>query len=108
MSITVTESAKQRLKELISEKPLAIGIRLEVSSGGCAGFSYKFDYLYQKNVLKDTIIEYDNLILAIAQDQEFFVFGTQLDYVDENFSKKFVFKNPNATSNCGCGKSFGV
>ena len=32
--------------------------------------------------------------------------GTMIDYKDEMMGSGFVFKNPNATSSCGCGSSF--
>ena len=32
--------------------------------------------------------------------------GTEIDFKSENMSEGFVFKNPNATSSCGCGSSF--
>jgi iron-sulfur cluster assembly protein len=34
--------------------------------------------------------------------------GTELDYVGGLNGKGFVFVNPNASSTCGCGESFGV
>ena len=36
----------------------------------------------------------------------FHVFGTTIDYVRDELSSKFVFKNPNAKKACGCGESF--
>jgi iron-sulfur cluster assembly accessory protein len=32
--------------------------------------------------------------------------GTEIDFRDEVMGRGFVFKNPNATSSCGCGSSF--
>ena len=32
--------------------------------------------------------------------------GTEIDFKDEVMGRGFVFKNPNATSSCGCGSSF--
>jgi iron-sulfur cluster assembly accessory protein len=32
--------------------------------------------------------------------------GTEIDFRDEVMGRGFVFKNPNATSTCGCGSSF--
>ena len=32
--------------------------------------------------------------------------GAEIDFKDEIMGRGFVFKNPNATSSCGCGSSF--
>ena len=34
--------------------------------------------------------------------------GSQLDYVEDLTGAKFVIKNPNAASACGCGNSFSI
>jgi iron-sulfur cluster assembly protein len=34
--------------------------------------------------------------------------GTTLDYETNLMSRGFVFRNPNASSTCGCGTSFSV
>jgi iron-sulfur cluster assembly protein len=34
--------------------------------------------------------------------------GVEIDFRDEVMGRGFVFKNPNATSSCGCGSSFNV
>lgn len=35
-----------------------------------------------------------------------YLFGMRLDYSDALIGGGFSFSNPNATSTCGCGKSF--
>jgi iron-sulfur cluster assembly accessory protein len=32
--------------------------------------------------------------------------NAEIDFKDEVMGRGFVFKNPNATSTCGCGHSF--
>ena len=34
--------------------------------------------------------------------------GSHLDYVEDLTGAKFVIKNPNAASACGCGNSFSI
>ena len=31
-----------------------------------------------------------------------------MDYIKEEFSSTFIFKNPNETERCGCGESFKI
>jgi iron-sulfur cluster assembly protein len=37
-----------------------------------------------------------------------FVDGTEIDFQREGLNAQFVFRNPNATGECGCGESFTV
>ena len=36
------------------------------------------------------------------------VVGTQMDWAEDELSAEFVFDNPNAKGECGCGESFNV
>ncbi|MEM7000976.1 MAG: hypothetical protein AAF529_09320, partial [Pseudomonadota bacterium] len=36
------------------------------------------------------------------------ILGTEIDMITEGLNSAMVFKNPNATSYCGCGESFAV
>lgn len=104
--LKVTEAAKNKLKELIAGKPEALGVRVEILSGGCSGFKYKFSYLTEIKP-DDIITDLGDIKVAIDDYSCTKMSGTELDYVtDDNFGSKFQFNNPNATSHCGCGKSF--
>ena len=47
--ITLTEAAKNRVKEIISKaKKDYIGIRIGIDNTGCSGHSYKIDYAKNK------------------------------------------------------------
>jgi iron-sulfur cluster assembly protein len=107
--ITVSENAKQHALGLITNEnsPEGTFIRVGVDGGGCSGLSYKLEF--------DTIItETDKVFvdkgIKIAVDKKSFLYliGTELDYVGGLNGKGFVFVNPNASSTCGCGESFGV
>jgi iron-sulfur cluster assembly protein len=107
--ITVSENAKKHALRLMTNEnsPEGIFIRVGVDGGGCSGLSYKLEF--------DTIItETDKVFvdkgIKIAVDKKSFLYliGTELDYVGGLNGKGFVFVNPNASSTCGCGESFGV
>jgi len=36
------------------------------------------------------------------------VIGTKMDYVQDRVRSEFIFENPNAKGECGCGESFNV
>jgi iron-sulfur cluster assembly protein len=106
--ISVTEEAQTRLRELISSNESAIGVRIEILSGGCAGFKYKFSYLTALDLEESKLVEYDGLKILLDNQSCSFLDGSELDYVVENFGSRFVFNSPTMTKKCGCGKSFGV
>lgn len=83
-------------------------LRIEVKMGGCAGISYNFS-LVREPEQGDEIVLCEDVAVYIAKKAIFFIINSDLDYVDlGNFSKKFIFRNPNAKGGCGCGESFAV
>jgi len=106
--VSVTESARTRLKQLIANKPEALGVILEIKSGGCAGYKFNFNYLLHQDSIEDTatLLHYDDLTIAVYNDSCSMIEGLELDYIQDNFGEKFVFNN--TKNQCGCGKSFGL
>lgn len=107
--ITVSEDAKQHALELIKadNKPADTFIRVGVEGGGCSGLSYKLEF---DNVLKEGDQVFEDKGIKIAVDRKSFLYlvGTELQYTGGLNGKGFVFSNPNASRNCGCGESFSV
>tara|TARA_B100001287_G_scaffold230976_1_gene201694 strand:- start:194 stop:529 length:336 start_codon:yes stop_codon:yes gene_type:complete len=107
--LTFTENAKQRLKEIMSTKDLKgkLGLRISVTSGGCAGMTYKMDYV-EKKTDGDEIIKIEGINVFIDPMAIMYLLGTKMDYVEDKFASSFVFNNPNETERCGCGESFKI
>jgi iron-sulfur cluster assembly protein len=103
--MTVTDAAAARVRELIarSEKPVA-GVRVGVKNGGCAGMSYTMD-LAETVEKGDEVVDVNGLKVLIDPKAVLFLLGTTMDFTIDKMSAKFVFKNPNETSACGCGES---
>ncbi len=108
--IKISDTAKSRITQLMSEEGYVVGqdfVRVGVKSGGCSGLSYelKFDKEMGEN---DKVFE-DNLV-KIAVDKKSFLYliGTTLEYSGGLNGKGFVFNNPNANRTCGCGESFSL
>lgn len=108
--IQVTESAAQQITRLKTEdKSLAAdaNLRVKVVPGGCSGMSYKLDF--DTNVLADDkVVESNGVKLLIDKKSYLYLVGMNLDYQGGLNGQGFIFNNPNATRNCGCGSSFGV
>ena len=104
--IKLSDNAASRIKEIMSKADnSAIGVRVGVKSGGCAGMSYVMEYA--KEVKKnEEVIEDKGVKVFIDPNAIMYLLGTEMDYKKEKFSSQFVFKNPNETERCGCGESF--
>jgi len=106
--ITLSERAAERVKEIISKaKEPIVGVRVGVSSGGCAGMSYVMEYAKKTNP-NDEVIEDKGVKVLIDPKAIMYLLGTEMDYKKEELASTFVFKNPNETERCGCGESFKI
>ncbi len=104
--ITLSNNAAERIKKIMSRaENSAIGVRIGVKSGGCAGMSYVMEYAKEIKP-NEEIIEDKGVKVFIDPNAIMYLLGTEMDYKEEKFSSQFVFKNPNETERCGCGESF--
>ena len=106
--IKLSENAASKIKEIMSKaEDKAIGVRVGVKSGGCAGMSYIMEYA--KDVKpNEEIVEDKGVKVLIDPEAVMYLLGTETDYKIEKFTSQFIFKNPNETERCGCGESFKV
>ena len=106
--IKLSDKAVNRIKEIMSKaENTAIGVRVGVKSGGCAGLSYIMEYASDKKP-NEEIIEDKGVKVFIDPKAVMYLLGTEMDYKKEKFSSQFVFNNPNETERCGCGESFKI
>ena len=101
--ITIQDGAYKRLNEL-RKKHNKQFVRLDVKGGGCAGFNYEWAFADEDRI-EDVVV--DDMLL-IDRSYELYLMGMELDYNYDDFESAFVFKNPKATSSCGCGTSFSI
>ena len=106
--IKLSDNAARRIKEIMqSANSSAIGVRVGVKTGGCAGMSYIMEYA--ENIKpNEEVIEDKGVKVLIDPKAIMYLLGTEMDYKKEKFSSQFVFINPNETERCGCGESFKV
>jgi iron-sulfur cluster assembly protein len=106
--IKLSQNAVDRIKEIMSKsEDKAIGVRVGVKSGGCAGMSYIMEYA--KDIKpNEEIVEDKGVKVLIDPKAIMYLLGTEMDYKREKFTSQFIFKNPNETERCGCGESFKV
>jgi iron-sulfur cluster insertion protein len=106
--VLLTESATKRIAELkVQENVPTAFLRLAVSGGGCSGFQYGFSFDDERHK-DDALFERDGVGLVIDTTSLELVDGAEIDFVEDLMGASFQVKNPNATSSCGCGKSFAI
>ena len=104
--ITLSDRAAERVKEIMAQaKEPIVGVRVGVSSGGCAGMSYVMEYAKSTNP-NDEIIEDKGVKVLIDPKAIMYLLGTEMDYKKEEMKSTFIFINPNEPERCGCGESF--
>lgn len=106
--LTISESAKQKIKDLLlEENDSAVSLRTFVQGGGCSGFSYGFTFDHTVNE-DDFEIPLDKFKVLVDGMSMQYLQGAEIDYIENLQGSQFLIKNPNATTTCGCGSSFGV
>ncbi|MFC4624251.1 Fe-S cluster assembly scaffold SufA [Daeguia caeni] len=102
--MTLTDAAAARVREIVEAREDALGIRVGVKKGGCAGMEYTIDLVTEAKP-GDDVIEKDGAKVFVAPEATLFLLGTQMDFEVTTLRTGFVFNNPNQTSACGCGES---
>lgn len=103
--VTLTDRAAARMREIMdAADENYIGVKIGVKNGGCAGMEYTMDYATEAGPL-DEVVEDNGIKILIEPKAVLFLLGTEIDFVAEKLSQRFVFSNPNQTDACGCGES---
>jgi len=106
--ITVTPAAADRIADLIARAPeAAAGVRLTTPKRGCSGLAYSLTYVTAANP-GDEAVATAGGTLFIDGGSLMYLIGSEMDWAEDDFAAGFVFSNPNAKGQCGCGESFTV
>ena len=109
MPINLSEAAAKEIKNIIQQQSMPeenTRLRVGVRGGGCSGFSYTLDLVEDAPAETDEQLEAHGVKILCDMKSYLYLNGVEIDFKDEVMGRGFVFKNPNATSTCGCGSSF--
>ncbi|SDI78600.1 Iron-sulfur cluster insertion apoprotein erpA [Pseudomonas flavescens] len=108
VAMQFTQGAASKVKSLVDEEGNPrLKLRVFVTGGGCSGFQYGFTF--DEDVADDdTIIEREGVALVVDPMSFQYLVGAEVDYQEGLEGSRFVIKNPNATTTCGCGSSFSI
>ena len=106
--VTFTHGARTEIKRLMTqagfdhEKFLRVGVK----GGGCSGMSYILEF--DTRTEKDEYFEIEEIPCIINPAHSIYLLDMEINFEGGLNSRGFVFNNPNASTTCGCGSSFGV
>ena len=107
-SLNLTEGAVKKIHSLSDpDKGKEINLRVYVTGGGCSGFQYGFSFDDEVDE-EDTRVSRDGANLIVDPLSLQYLAGSTIDYTEDLSGSKFIVKNPNATTTCGCGESFSI
>lgn len=101
--IALTPNAITHLRLLLNQPEPKL-IRIGVKNRGCSGLTYDLQYTSEPGKF-DEVVEQDGVKVVIDSKALFSIVGSEMDWIDDRLSSRFVFKNPNSKGTCGCGES---
>ena len=108
--IAVTNAAAAYIREAAVRQGKEAGVRLRILAGGCSGLEYNIDLIDPGEVAREgeRDLSSNGIRLLVDLKSSIYVTGSSIDYTSTLLRRGFAIKNPNATSTCSCGDSFGV
>ncbi len=107
MTLRLTTRAEARVLEYLRRRGSGVGLRVGVTETGCSGYSYVLDYADEIES-GDVVMKQNDLSIVVARECLHLLEGTEVDFIQKELNEQFVFTNPNASGECGCGESFTV
>ncbi len=106
--IRISDTVVSKVAEMLAEEnDPNLRLRIFVTGGGCSGFQYGFSF---DDEVKEDDVRVDRGAIGVVVDAMSlqYLMGAEIDYEDNLEGARFIIRNPNATTTCGCGSSFSV
>ncbi|HEX5313793.1 MAG TPA: iron-sulfur cluster insertion protein ErpA [Gammaproteobacteria bacterium] len=104
--LILTAAAAARIRALIAEENNpALKLRVYISGGGCSGFQYGFGFEEEARA-DDQALERHGVTVLVDPLSLPYLEGAEIDFADDLQGERFIIRNPNASTTCGCGSSF--
>ena len=106
--VTLTATAKAEIKRLMAAEGFDSSqqLRIGVKGGGCSGMTYVLGFDVKTD--KDETFTIEGIPCVMEKSHGIYLMGMEVDWQGGLNSRGFTFKNPNASTTCGCGTSFAV
>ena len=111
--LTVTDAAAQKIYSLLAEDgDFSLALRIYIEGGGCSGFQYGFMFDDEEKEgdfkIHKTVAENAQITVLIDVMSYQYLVGAEVDYQEDLEGERFIIRNPNASTTCGCGSSFAM
>ena len=105
--VTLTDSAADKVRELMSreDNSAEISLRIAVQPGGCSGMRYAL-FFDDRQLDGDHLEDVAGVPVRVDKMSTPYLRGTKIDWVDSLQGAGFSIENPNAQNTCACGDSF--
>lgn len=107
--ITITESAKNHLKKMITGN---VAIAMSIKNTGCSGFQYIIDIVNSSettfNKKPVSLYSFEDIPFLISAEDIKYLNNLNIDYVKDGLNSRIIYNNPQASHLCGCGTSFSL
>ena len=106
--VTLTAGAVAEIRKLMAADNFDTTqvLRVGVKGGGCSGMTYVLGFDQQTD--NDMTFDVEGITCVMDKAHQIYLYGMLVDWQDGLNNRGFTFKNPNASSTCGCGTSFAV
>ena len=94
--ISLTPNATTQLRNLLN-LPDPKYIRVGVKNRGCSGLAYHLEYVDKAGAF-DEAVDQDGVKVLIDSKALFSIIGSEMDWVEDKLSARFVFRNPNIST----------
>jgi iron-sulfur cluster assembly protein len=108
--VTISPAAADYIRASAREQGRPEGVRLRILAGGCSGLEYRLDLLQpgETAAAGDREVVSNGVTMLMDLKSAIHVTGSVIDYEQGLLRRGFRINNPNATSTCSCGDSFGA
>ena len=115
LQITTAAASKvYELQQLQTEDNLKL--RISIRGGGCQGFQYDFalepsnrddDFSFSQPIDDNEKSSIEKSITVLVDPTSMgYLRGAEVDYRKDENGERFIIRNPNAKTTCGCDRSF--
>jgi iron-sulfur cluster assembly protein len=107
--IFVTDTAKEKIANLLKNRGKGAGIRIGVKTTGCSGMAYVIEYVDDYTTEHGvTNFAQPEFVVLVDHKSLAYIDGITIDWQRKGLNEGFEFINPNEKDRCGCGESFRV
>lgn len=83
----------QQLQSLLAQPDPKL-IRVGVKNRGCSGLAYSLEYVDRADKFDEEVVQ-GGVKVLIDSKALFSIIGSEMDWVEDKLSARFVFRNPN-------------